>query len=304
MKDAGSVRESRSKSRKRRPCYRIQAPCYVIASLNETGFRRKSLAGKTLSLWRVPTINKPSTRKELRSILAGGPVLGFRNSPSTNEMHRPSEPVIFSTVLIKFIKLMIFTNLTIMTVVAARVVQTVAIWPFTLLKTRFTRASFWHSDPVFAPKVIAGKRIRKWPPPGTSILNGRAELQPILAGGSPDDQRKCRPRWRMRPVTRPEKNYGRLTKYNKTRSARSGRPAGRRAAAEWGAADTSSTGGCSSDIMASLPGYSPGGTRLSGTPPSPAAEGSIMFRLCSALFLVAGPGGAGGGGGAPPPPRP
>jgi hypothetical protein len=77
--------------------------------------------------------------------------------------------------------------------------------PFTPLKRRFTRASFWHSEVVFAPKVIAGKGITKWPTPGTSILYGRKELQPIMAGGSRLQTRKSVPVEEMRPTACPEK---------------------------------------------------------------------------------------------------
>jgi hypothetical protein len=160
MKDAGSARESRSKSRKRRPCYRIPAPCYVIPGLNEAGFRRNWLAARELPFWRVPTINKSNPDKDLRPILAGGLALGLRNSLPRGEMRRANRPEKISPLVIKFIKLLIFTNLTI---VAARGVQMVAIRVLNGLKRGYKRAKKWRLDPVFARKVIAGNGMGLWP---------------------------------------------------------------------------------------------------------------------------------------------
>ena len=160
MKDAGSARESRSQSRKRRPCYRIPSPCYVIPGLNEAGFRHNWLAGKRLPFWRVPTINKSNPDKDLRPILAGGPALGFRNSLPTGEMRRAIRPEKNSALVIKFIKVLIFTRLTI---VAVRGVQMVAIRALNGLKRGYKRAKKWRSDPVFARKVIAGNGMVLWP---------------------------------------------------------------------------------------------------------------------------------------------
>jgi hypothetical protein len=92
MKTTGTALRRGPNRRNRRPCYRIQASCYDIPGLNETVFRRKSLAGNGFPFWRVPTIYKPNPHKDLGSILAGGPVPGFRNSLRAGEMRRANKP--------------------------------------------------------------------------------------------------------------------------------------------------------------------------------------------------------------------
>jgi hypothetical protein len=88
MKATGAGLESGRYSLNRGPCYQIRASCYVIFGLNERVFCYKSFASKELPLWRVPTINKPNSRKDLRSILAAGPSPGFRNFLSSDGMRR------------------------------------------------------------------------------------------------------------------------------------------------------------------------------------------------------------------------
>jgi succinate dehydrogenase / fumarate reductase iron-sulfur subunit len=92
--------------------------------------------------------------------------------------------------------------------------------PFTLLKRRFTRASFRKLEAVFARKVIEGNGIGKRPPPGTSIPNEGKELGAIMAGGSRGERRNTAVANEMRQTVGPEKNSGHITKYNN-------RPAGR-----------------------------------------------------------------------------
>jgi hypothetical protein len=205
MKTTGLGPERGPNALKRRPGYRIGAWCYVIIGLNEADFCRKSLAGNGLPFWWVPTINKFNARKDLGSILAGGPSPGGRNVFPRSDIRRPSISEKFSTSMTKFIGVLIFLVTRIVAATGPNGTRNGLKRPYKPLKRGYKRAKKWRSDPVFARKVIVSKGIGLWPPPAISIPSGDKELRPIMAGGSRPDCLNSLPNAEMRPTTSPEK---------------------------------------------------------------------------------------------------